>query len=123
MSEIKMLPLPEPKNFLTGIYSSDEVREIVASNVAARDAEIQSLRAEVKRQKEWLAWWGGFAFKLSTDPLHAEARAEQLEKALRDARQVVRELLPDATYTKWDEVLNRSDALRYHNQEGKDGQS
>lgn len=32
-------------------------------------------------------------------------RAERLAEALREARQMIRDLLPDATFTKWDALL------------------
>lgn len=84
MADVELLPLyaelqGHPKLEIIKHYA----RANVAHVTAAKDAEIKALRAEVERQKEWLAWWGRFASEQCTRAEQAEARAERLLGALR----------------------------------------
>lgn len=56
------------------------------ANLAGLQREVEALRAEVRQQKEWLAWWGRFTSRQATLAEQAEARAERLAGALQERR-------------------------------------
>lgn len=97
MTDIELLPLPKKAQLVNpyagrGIPTyghsdetlTDYARAVAEHNVAARDAEIEALRAEVERQKQWLSFWRSFASRQATLAEQDEARAERLAEALRE---------------------------------------
>lgn len=81
-SNVELLPLPETP--MAGqfakdvpVYDAGQVRAIVANATAAKDAEIEALRAEVARRDGIDPW------AVLIRAQQAEARAERLAEALR----------------------------------------
>ena len=87
MAEIKLLPLPAIDAIVK--YVEDYAR----ANVAAKDAEIEALRAEVARQESLKEQRIFQCDGLEHRALAAEARAERLTEALRDTREYVTAVL------------------------------
>lgn len=78
MADVELLPLPEGEAIgWTQAWSYDQMRSYARANVAhataAKDAEIEALRAEVAEWKRVAAAQG-----------EAKARAERLAEALRE---------------------------------------
>lgn len=135
MTNIKMLPLPEwtkrddaGQNMVPSeirVSMSDYARAVAEHNVKLATAELHRQFGCELRDPNGTIWDHAAKLQAENEALRAERdsfqrvgireqeRAERLAEALRDARQVVRDLLPDATYAKWDA------ALRDHDQEGK----
>ena len=124
MNDIKLLPLPEPLprvlvhvlhegdmelEAVGNYYAAEQVRACVAHATAAKDAEIEALRADVETATRMHAITRGH---LET----AEARAERLAEALR-----LVETSKDRGFgIDYAQGVAQS-ALRDHGQEGKDG--
>ena len=89
-AETDLLPLPEPDTHDAAgyrrAYSPEAVRACVAHASAAKDAEIEALRAEVAEARGGWHMANGTAELAMKHRDAAEARAERLAEALRDAR-------------------------------------
>ena len=83
MINTKLLPLPAIDAIVK--YVEDYAR----ANVAAKDAEIEALRAELAEARDGWHMANGVADLAMKHRDAAEARAERLEEALRDAREYV----------------------------------
>ena len=101
MADVKLPPLPPrvpvDKHLPTGVviygYTNDMMRDYArdyaSANVAAKDAEIDALRAEVRRLNFEVDAEAIYGDDRDAHYLQAETRAERLAEALRDTREYV----------------------------------
>src|SRR5690554_3724998 len=120
-SNVKLLP--PPKWLLEGFTDPtieilcDYTRACVAHATAAKDAEIEALRAEVGQEQDYAAGAARRVLMAQIAQRRAEARAERMAEALRLIAAPIR---PDGTWNRDREACRQiaRDALRDHDQEG-----
>lgn len=109
MTDIELLPLPQAEEWEdTTAWAKRYARAVAEHNVKKRDAEIEALRGQVGAAIQ-TAW------QQSQFREQAQARAELLAEALRDAL----ECGNDGDWQSARQYITA--ALRDHDQEGKDG--
>src|SRR5690606_32578631 len=127
-ADIELLPLPELPRQVEGYnsdyweagqieeYAADYARANVAHATAAKDAEIEALRAEVGQEQDYAAGAARRVLMAQIAQRRAEARAERLADALRLIAAPIR---PDGTWNRDREACRQiaRDALRDHVQE------
>lgn len=94
-SNVKLLPLPEPSGDYTNPYDGDGLENYARANVAhataAKDAEIEALRAEVADLRgKWSHAESNLA-ACDSDLRVFQQRAERLAEALREALALARD--------------------------------
>lgn len=109
MTDVELLPMPEEEWNVRYGYYADAMREYARANVAhataAKDAEIEALRAEVET-------WKNFARGNKGLLQESVYRAERLAETLREAYGQVRELCdahvhpyPEASFARYEAAL------------------
>jgi len=107
MTDIELLPLPplyiapsvEPVDYPNVAQAlMDYARANVTHATAAKDAEIEALRAEVRQEQDYAAGAARRVLMAQIAQRRAEARAERLAEALREARDYVATALREERY-------------------------
>ena len=82
MADVELLPLPDWGG--AQVIPDDLIRDYARANVAAKDAEIEALRAELAEARDGWHMANGTADLAMKHRDAAEARAERLAEALRE---------------------------------------
>ena len=132
-ADIELLPLPEGVDVIFSpdgngaaldVFTPEQVQDYARANVAhataAKDAEIEALRAEVGQEQDYAAGAARRVLMAQIAQRRAEARAERLAEALRLIAAPIR---PDGTWNRDREACRQiaRDALRDHDQEVGNG--
>ena len=130
MTDIELLPLTDNDGFVSvdgegnetflEFFTAEKMQDYARANVAhataAKDAEIERLRAEVGQEQDYAAGAARRVLMAQIAQRRAEARAERLAEALRLIAAPIRS---DGSWNRDREACRQiaRDALRAHDQE------